>query len=61
MKSGIDPDEFMSKICLLGDKVSDLDEVVSTERLTAITLDAMPMEKCSIIKTQAFKDPDLSS
>ena len=34
--------------------------MVSTERLTAVILNALPSETYSVIKQQAIRDPDLS-
>ena len=41
MKTYTDPDVFMLEINQIRDKLSDLDEVVSIERLTSIILDAL--------------------
>ena len=61
MKTDADPNIiFMSEIYQLRNRFSDLDEVVSTERLATIIPDALPAEKYSIIKIQATRDPDLS-
>ena len=50
MKADADLDALMSEIYQLSDKLSDLDEVVSTERLTIITLDALLAKQHSIVK-----------
>ena len=55
-----DPDVFISEVYQLRDKLSDLRESVSTERLTTIILDTLPVEKYSKIKFQVIRDPDLS-
>ena len=54
-------DAFMSENDQLRDKLSDLDEVVFTERLTTTIVDALPADKYStIITSQAVIDSDLS-
>ena len=53
-----DPHVFLSEMYQLSDELSDLEEVVSTMRLTTIFLDALPAEKYSTIKIQAIRDPD---
>ena len=60
MKPDTDIDAFLSKVNQLRNELSDLDEVMSTERLTTITLDALPAEKYSTIKIQVIRDPNLS-
>ena len=45
MKNDTDPDAFPSKINQIRNKLSDSKEVVSTEHLTTINLDALPAEK----------------
>ena len=47
MKAFADPDLLISEINKLRDRLSDWEGVVSTERLTAIILDALPAEKYS--------------
>ena len=60
MKADTDLDVLLSKTYQLRDGFSNLDEVVSTERLTTIILDALPAERYSNIKIQATRDPGLS-
>ena len=60
MKNDTDPDVFPSKINQVRNKLSDSKEVVSTEHLTTVILDALPAEKCSTIKLEAKRDPNLS-
>ena len=60
MKADTDPDVFLLEIYQLRDELSDLDELVSNERLTTIIIDALPAEKYSTIKVQAIRDPALS-
>ena len=60
MKADIGPDVFMSEIYQLCDELSDLDEVVSTERVTTIIFGAMQAEKHPIIEIQVIRYPDLS-
>ena len=55
-----DCDVFLSEVCQPRNKLSDLHEVVSTERLTTILLDSLPAEKYSTIKIPAVRDPDSS-
>ena len=46
-----DPDVFLSEMNQLRDEFCDLDEVVSTERLTALILDTLPTKtylKCNV-------------
>ena len=50
---------FLSKFYQLRDKLSDLSEAVSKERLTAIILDALPEEKYFTIKVQSVGDSNL--
>ena len=45
MRDENDSDAFLSKIYQLIDKLSDLGEVVSFERLNTIILDTLPAEK----------------
>ena len=59
MRADTDPDMFPSEVFQLRDKLSDLGEVVSIERLTTIILDASPTEKYSKTKIQPVRDPDL--
>ena len=59
MTPDIDADVFFSEVFQLRDKLSDLGEVVSSERLTTIILDALPEEKNPTIKVQSRRDPDL--
>ena len=54
MRVDTDPDVFPSQIYQLLDEISDLDKVVSTERLTAIIFDAFLTEKYLTIKIQAI-------
>ena len=42
MRYDIDPDVFISELFQLREELSDLDEVVSNERLTTFILDALP-------------------
>ena len=58
MKADTNPDVFRSEINQPRDELSDLNEVMSTERLTTINinLDALPAEKYSTIKLEAIKD-----
>ena len=44
IKSDTDADVFLSEIYQIRDELSVLDKTVSTERLTAIALDALPAE-----------------
>ena len=44
MKVDTDPDIFQLEMNQLRDKLIDQDEVVCTEHLTTITLDALPAE-----------------
>ena len=62
MKSDIDLDVFLSEINqILRNELGVLDETISTERLTRITLDAFPAEMYSTrVKVEAIRDPDLS-
>ena len=59
MRYDIDPDMFLSNVFQLRDKLNDLDEVVTDERLTTIILDALPEEMYSTVKMQSVKDPEL--
>ena len=49
---------FLSEMNHIRDESSALDEAVSTERLTAIILDASPAEMWSAVKFEAIRDPD---
>ena len=60
MKADPDIDVFLSKINQIRDEKSVLDEVVSTERLATIILDALPSEMYSTVKLEAIRDPNLS-
>ena len=60
MKACTDLDVFMSKMYQLRDKLSDLDEVIFTEHLTNIILNALPVNIYPIINIQAVRYPDLS-
>ena len=44
MKANTDYDVFMSEIYQLRDQVNDLDEVVPTEHLATVIIDALPAE-----------------
>ena len=48
---------FLSKINQMCDEHSVLDETISTERLTAIILEALPVEMYSAVKLEAIRDP----
>ena len=54
MKADTDPDVFMSEINQIRNEHNDLDEVVFTERLNVIILDALPAENYSSIKLEAI-------
>ena len=58
MRSDIDLDGFLSEVLQLRDKLSDLGEVVSNERLTIIILDVLSEEKYATIKVPSTIDPD---
>ena len=60
MKPDPDPDVFLSEISQIRDELGDLDETISTGRLTTIILDALPAEMFSTVKLEAIRDPDLS-
>ena len=61
IKADTNSDTFRSEVCQLRDELNDLDEVVSTERLTAINVDALPDRRyLAIINVQASRYPDLS-
>ena len=60
MTPDTDPDVFLSKINQIRDELTVLDKVVSTQRLTTMTLDALSAEMYSIRKLEAIRDPDLS-
>ena len=51
---------FLSKINQIRDELGVLDEIISTERLTTIILDALPAEMYSTMKLEAIRDLDLS-
>ena len=59
MRSDIDQDVLLSEVFQLRDKLSDLGEDVSDERLTTIIIYALPEEIYSTIKMQAIRDPEL--
>ena len=59
-RADTDPDVFLSEIHQTRDELSDLDEIVSTERLTTIILDAFPVERYPTVKLEAIPDLDLS-
>ena len=61
MKANTDPDVFPLDMDQLRDKLSNCDEVISTEHSTTTILDALPAEKYSTIKLEVKRDPDLSS
>ena len=44
---------FLSEVLQLYDELSDLGEIVSTERLTTIILDSLPEKRYSTIKDVA--------
>ena len=56
MKDDTDTAVFMFKIYQLSDEVRHMDKVVSTGRLTATILNALPAEKYSTRKIQANRD-----
>ena len=60
MRADTNPGTFLSKIYQLRDELRDLGEVVFTERLTTIVLDAFPVGKYSKFEVQAIRGPDLS-
>ena len=60
MKPDTDPDVFLSEINQICNELSALDETISTERLTTIILDALPVNMYSTVKLEAVRDPDLS-
>ena len=60
MKSDTDPDVFLSEINQIRDELGALNETTSTERLTTIILDALPVDMYSTVKLEAIRDPDLS-
>ena len=60
MEPDTDPDVFLSEINQMRDELGVLDEMVSTEHLTTIILDALPAEMYSTVKLEAIRDPDLS-
>lgn len=60
MKADTVPDVFLSEINQIRNEFSDLDEVISTEDLTTIMLDAMPVDMYSTINFEAIRDPDLT-
>ena len=59
MRADTDFDAFLSEVYQLRNELSDLVEVMSTELLTTIVLDALPVGKYLTIKIQAIRDPDL--
>ena len=59
MRPDIDPYVFLSKVFQRRDKLTDLVEVVSDERLTTIILDVLPEEMYSTIEVQSIRYPDL--
>ena len=59
MRADTDPGVFLSEVFQLRDELSALGEVASIERLTTIILDALPTEKCSTIKIQVIRGPDI--
>ena len=59
MRSDIDPNAIISEVFQLRDKLSDLGEVFSDERLTSIIIDALSEEMYSTVKVQLIRDPDL--
>ena len=60
MKSDTNADAFLPEINQTSDELGVLDEMVSTERLTTIILDALPAEIYSTVKLEAIRDPNLS-
>ena len=58
-RADTDADVFISACFQVRDEVSDLGEVVSNERLTAIILDALPTDKGENTKIQGIRGPDL--
>ena len=60
MKPDTDPDVFLPEINQIRDELGVLDEAVSIERLTTITLDALPAGMYSTVKLEVVRDPDLS-
>ena len=60
MKPDTDPDVFLSEINQICNELSALDKTISTERLTTIILDALPVNMYSTVKLEAVRDPDLS-
>ena len=54
IRSGINPDVFLSEVYQLHDEFSYLGEIVSNERLTTIILDALPEKRYSKIKDAAL-------
>ena len=59
MKVDTDPDVLLSETKQLHNKFSDLDKVVSTERLTTIIFDVLLAENYSTIRLKSIKDPGL--
>ena len=55
----MDPNEVLAKVYQLRDELSELDEVVPTERSTTVILYALPGEKYDVFKQQAIRDPEL--
>ena len=60
MKPDTDPGVFLSEINQIRDELGILDETISTECLTTMTLDEFPAEMYSTVKLEAIRDPDLS-
>ena len=60
MEVDTDPNAFLLEITQICDELSDLNEAVSTERLTIITLDALPAGMYSAIKLEARRGSDSS-
>ena len=52
MRADTDPDVFISEFFQLRDEISDLGEVVSTQCLTTIILDALAAKKYSTLKSR---------
>ena len=51
-RSNIDPDVLLFEVFQLRDKLSDLGEAVSDERLITVILDALPEEMYSTVEMQ---------
>ena len=54
MRAVADPNVFRSEVYQLRNKLSGLNEVVSTERLTIVLFNALPAEKYSARKIQGI-------